>query len=323
MFYGIGYGWGFAGLSAWQSWGGGGWAARPYDSAYRGMYSLAGAWFQQGVSPGYEPYTPLGGKAEGYGPTTWQRGGYVDGYSAGHYSYSRTPIYEYEKAKAVDYKFQLGQKFHNVDVQRQVQTRRIDPIILDLNNDGKLDITPEDHSTRNVNQQTSRTVQRQRRGRTLTTTTTTRREWDTLKDWNHKIDFDVDGDGRVERTQWLKKGSQDGFLVYDANQDGKITGNELMNEGGLDGKANAYKNGWEKALALGDKNRDGVLRGDELKGFSVWQDADGDGVTDAGELKTLAELGITEINAREGSFTRRKEVGYTETYHSFYSQRVV
>ena len=43
--------------------------------------------------------------------------------------------------------------------------------------------------------------------------------------------------------------------------------------------------------------------------FAVWQDANGDGVSDAGEVKTLAELGITSINLTSSGKTDASQAG--------------
>jgi hypothetical protein len=42
----------------------------------------------------------------------------------------------------------------------------------------------------------------------------------------------------------------------------------------------------------------------------VWVDGNGDGVTDAGELKTLADLGITEIGLAADAAGGRAELGW-------------
>jgi hypothetical protein len=58
---------------------------------------------------------------------------------------------------------------------------------------------------------------------------------------------------------------------------------------------------WEtgyNALAALDDNRDGTLSGDELKGLAVWHDANGDGVSDPGEVRTLASCGITALSCK-------------------------
>ncbi|TAN72687.1 MAG: hypothetical protein EPN14_10330 [Gallionella sp.] len=59
-----------------------------------------------------------------------------------------------------------------------------------------------------------------------------------------------------------------------------------------------------------DSNYDGLLTAydpvwNELK---VWQDADGDGVNDAGEVKTLSTLGITALNYSMGTFVQNGQV---------------
>ena len=248
-------------------------------------------------------------------------------------------LYEYDRIKAVDYQFQQGQIIQNKDVQSETETKFYDPIIIDLDGNGQLDVTGRDDSevNKNYKTKTSTTEANNRattaeerkstgKARAKDVTTTTATTWDTYKDWNNKIDYDIDGDGKKERTEWLKKGTNDGILVYDNNKDGKITGNELTNEHTIDGKTHAYKSGWEKAKALGDKDNDGILRGNELNGFSVWVDKNGDGVTDKGELKSTNELGLYEINCNSGEVGRRKEIAsekgsyanvYSGSYDSF------
>ncbi len=46
-----------------------------------------------------------------------------------------------------------------------------------------------------------------------------------------------------------------------------------------------------------DSNKDGVLDANdsEFDKFRIWQDKDGDGISDAGEVKTLTEMGIKSI----------------------------
>ena len=58
-----------------------------------------------------------------------------------------------------------------------------------------------------------------------------------------------------ERTQWLKGGSGDGFLVWDHNKDGLITDNtELMSEYDKSGQV-AFANGYEKLGHYFDKDK--------------------------------------------------------------------
>lgn len=51
------------------------------------------------------------------------------------------------------------------------------------------------------------------------------------------------------------------------------------------------------ALQSRDANRDGKLSGAELNGLQVWIDANEDGIGDAGEFRSLAQAGITEIRS--------------------------
>lgn len=110
------------------------------------------------------------------------------------------------------------------------------------------------------------------------------------------VEFDLDGDGLKERIEWM---AGDGMLVDDrdggasraAAGDGEIDGRRLFgDEGGR------YANGYEKLQAL-DLDGDGRLTGAELDGLKVWVD-DGDAKVREGELKSLRELGITEISTR-------------------------
>ncbi|MNY37158.1 hypothetical protein D3C86_1716960 [compost metagenome] len=92
-------------------------------------------------------------------------------------------------------------------------------------------------------------------------------------------------------------GDGDGMLVDDSdggatralNTDGEIDGTRLFGDQG--GK---FANGYEK-LKRFDKDGDGKLTGAELDGLKVWVD-DGDARLGQGELKSLRELGITEIS---------------------------
>ena len=125
---------------------------------------------------------------------------------------------------------------------------------------------------------------------------------------NGNVSFDIDGDGYLEQTSWA--GPDDGFLVIDLMEggerstgsgDGKITEvKELILskwvEGGVATDLQALAT-FDSVASRGGNN-DGVLNAadgiwDELK---VWQDANQNGVVHTGEMKTLASLGITQIN---------------------------
>jgi len=57
-----------------------------------------------------------------------------------------------------------------------------------------------------------------------------------------------------------------------------------------------YKNGYEKLAALYDRNRDGKVSGDELAGLQIWVDSNADGVVQEGELQSLQQHNITSFD---------------------------
>ncbi|HVJ03762.1 MAG TPA: calcium-binding protein, partial [Sphingomonas sp.] len=103
-----------------------------------------------------------------------------------------------------------------------------------------------------------------------------------------KAYFDVDGDLFAERTGWLK--GDDGFLVLDGNGNGRVDGiDELF--------GNRASGGFAE-LAQYDSDGDGRISASDAiwSELKVWQDRDRDGETDAGELRTLAQLGIVSLS---------------------------
>jgi len=104
--------------------------------------------------------------------------------------------------------------------------------------------------------------------------------------------FDLLGNGHAIQSGWLS--GQDGFLAVDANGNGKIDDiHELF--GGNKGE------GFAK-LATYDSNGDGFVNASDAD-FSkllVWQDANSNHQTDAGELISLTDAGIASLTV---SFT--------------------
>jgi hypothetical protein len=111
------------------------------------------------------------------------------------------------------------------------------------------------------------------------------------------VAFDIDGDGAKDQIEWMA-GNGQGMLVDD--RQGQATaaeaGTRELTGKDLFGDAGGFNSGYDK-LRLLDANGDGKLSGDELKGLKMWID-DGDAKVEAGEMKTLAELGITEISVQ-------------------------
>ena len=136
------------------------------------------------------------------------------------------------------------------------QNRRIDPLVFDLGGDGITTVSLEESNAF----------------------------------------FDLDNNGFAEKTSWV--GVKEGLLAYDKNGDGVINGgNELFGDRTLmkDGKTLA-SSGFA-ALTEYDDNKDGKIDSNDViyALLRIWQDADGDGIASAGELRRLVDLGIVYI----------------------------
>lgn len=114
-----------------------------------------------------------------------------------------------------------------------------------------------------------------------------------LEDRSASVPFDADGTGLQKRWTWITKDA--GWLVYDPRGTGQVTSG-LQFFGGVTFWM-FWDNGYQ-ALAALDDDGDGVLTGKELQGLAIWQDKNGDGICDPGELKSLSELGIVAISCR-------------------------
>ncbi|MBV7256148.1 hypothetical protein KCG44_05050, partial [Pacificimonas sp. WHA3] len=100
--------------------------------------------------------------------------------------------------------------------------------------------------------------------------------------------FDIDGDGFRERTGWVKAG--DGLLVADINDNGVVDNvAELFGSPLEDGFAE---------LASHDGNADGVIDANDsmFSSLRMWEDLNGNGETDSGELRELSHHGIVSIS---------------------------
>ncbi len=146
---------------------------------------------------------------------------------------------------------------------------KISPVAFDLNHNGEIDVTGQSTAKNpNANQDLGRTV-----------------------------NFDMNNDGQAEAIEWLQ-GSGDALLVD--NRDGQAASD--MNGSRLFGDQNGqYDNGYQQLAEL-DQNNDGVLVGAELQGLELWVD-NGDAVVQQGEMKSLAEMGITEVGATKRDVT--------------------
>ncbi|WP_315831151.1 VCBS domain-containing protein [Bradyrhizobium prioriisuperbiae] len=110
---------------------------------------------------------------------------------------------------------------------------------------------------------------------------------------DHGVQFDVNGDGVRDHTAWTA--GEDGILAFDASGSGKIdSGAQIFSPYFAGGQ---FADGLA-ALATLDTNHDGKIDSADADfgKLVVWQDLNHNGISDAGEVNTLAHLGITSIS---------------------------
>ncbi len=111
-----------------------------------------------------------------------------------------------------------------------------------------------------------------------------------LTDADSGARFDLTGDGTTEQTGTVS--GDDAFLAYDRNGNGQIdSGKELF--GDQHGAANGFAE-----LAKFDDNADNRIDAQDavFSGLRLWTDRNTNGSSEAAELRTLPEAGITAIN---------------------------
>ncbi len=109
--------------------------------------------------------------------------------------------------------------------------------------------------------------------------------------------FDYNGNDFAVQTGWISP--WDGFLVMDRNGNGTIDdGSELFSGYTLMSNGQRAHNGYE-ALGEFDVNHDGKIDAADpaYSKLMVWQDVNGDGISDSWELHTLSFYGIASINS--------------------------
>ncbi|MBD3774630.1 MAG: hypothetical protein IE921_13740, partial [Rhodobacteraceae bacterium] len=104
------------------------------------------------------------------------------------------------------------------------------------------------------------------------------------------VHYDLNGDGHADATAWV--GADDAILAYDANGDGTVTDASefVFGQNGVSDLA--------ALAAMFDANGDAVLDASDpaYAKFGIWQDANQNGVADAGEFTLLSDAGIVSIS---------------------------
>ncbi|UZA25213.1 putative Ig domain-containing protein [Moraxella bovis] len=132
--------------------------------------------------------------------------------------------------------------------------------------------------------------------------------------------FDHDGDGIATATSWVS--GADGLLVLDRNGDGVInSGRELFGDSTLLSNGSTARHGYE-ALAEFDDNGDGVINADDeiFSRLKVWQDKNGDGISTQDEMTELDKLGIDNLSLTYRDVNKALGKGVTVAQQGTYTK---
>jgi hypothetical protein len=113
------------------------------------------------------------------------------------------------------------------------------------------------------------------------------------------VQFDIYATGNKVSTGWV--GNGDGLLVMDRNGNGTIDdGSELFGSSVTLADGSKATDGYQALSAL-DTNGDGVIDSKDtaFSKLEVWVDSNGDGISEAGELTTLSQRGITSLSLKD------------------------
>lgn len=126
------------------------------------------------------------------------------------------------------------------------------------------------------------------------------------------VTFDINADGQRDPLSWTRQDSDDAWLFLDRNKNAVVDdGLELFGNVAPQSKPpkGVQRNGF-RALAEYDRpeqggNADGLLdkRDSIFTSLRLWQDLNHNGVSEAGELKSLSEVGLLSfaLNYRESA----------------------
>ncbi|OBX87874.1 hypothetical protein A7456_07465 [Moraxella nonliquefaciens] len=132
--------------------------------------------------------------------------------------------------------------------------------------------------------------------------------------------FDHNGDGIATATSWVL--GADGLLVLDRNGDGVInSGRELFGDSTLLSNGSTAHHGYE-ALAEFDGNGDGVINADDeiFSRLKVWQDKNGDGISTQDEMMGLDKLGIDNLSLTYRDVNKALGKGVTVAQQGTYTK---
>jgi tetratricopeptide repeat protein len=128
-----------------------------------------------------------------------------------------------------------------------------------------------------------------------------------LVDHRASVRFDLDGSALPQRWEWIRPNAA--WLVFDHRGTQSI-GSGLQLFGSVTFWL-FWRQGYD-ALAALDDNGDGWIAGPELTGFALWHDRNGNGRSDRGEVRPVADWDIVSVScAYEIDARHPDEIAYS------------